>query len=94
MLAYIICGDSTGDDSPMANLMLSVIGAVAEFEYALILGRQRGALQVKGMLCNKHGQRLLFCFFSDSFYVHYFRYWQLVLLFKSTSCLMAQKNML
>jgi DNA invertase Pin-like site-specific DNA recombinase len=55
MLAYIICGDSTGDDSPMANLMLSVIGAVAEFENALILGPQRGALQVKGMLCNKRG---------------------------------------
>jgi len=32
----------TGDDSPMANLMLSVMGAFAEFERALIRERQRG----------------------------------------------------
>lgn len=31
----------TGDDSPMANLMLSIMGAVAEFERALIGERQR-----------------------------------------------------
>ena len=31
----------TGDDSPMANLMLSVMGAFAEFERALIHERQR-----------------------------------------------------
>ena len=31
----------TGDDSPMANLMLSVRGAFAEFERALIRERQR-----------------------------------------------------
>jgi DNA invertase Pin-like site-specific DNA recombinase len=31
----------TGDDSPMANLMLSVMGAFAEFERALIRDRQR-----------------------------------------------------
>lgn len=31
----------TGDDAPMATLMLSVMGAVAEFERALILERQR-----------------------------------------------------
>ena len=30
----------TGEDSPMANLLLSIIGAVAEFERALILERQ------------------------------------------------------
>jgi DNA invertase Pin-like site-specific DNA recombinase len=30
----------TGDDSPMANLLLSVMGAVAEFERALIRERQ------------------------------------------------------
>jgi DNA invertase Pin-like site-specific DNA recombinase len=30
----------TGEDSPMANLMLSVMGAVAEFERALIRERQ------------------------------------------------------
>ena len=31
----------TGEDSPMANLMLSVMGAFAEFERALIRERQR-----------------------------------------------------
>ncbi|MGD9817827.1 MAG: recombinase family protein [Desulfomonilaceae bacterium] len=31
----------TGNDSPMANLMLSVMGAFAEFERALIRERQR-----------------------------------------------------
>ena len=31
----------TGDDSPMANLMLSVMGAFAEFERVLIRERQR-----------------------------------------------------
>jgi DNA invertase Pin-like site-specific DNA recombinase len=31
----------TGDDSPMANLMLGVMGSFAEFERALILERQR-----------------------------------------------------
>lgn len=31
----------TDEDSPMANLMLSVMGAFAEFERALILERQR-----------------------------------------------------
>lgn len=31
----------TGEDSPMANLMLSVMGAFAEFERDLILERQR-----------------------------------------------------
>lgn len=31
----------TGEDSPMANLMLSVMGAFAEFERALISERQR-----------------------------------------------------
>ena len=31
----------TGEDSPMANLMLSVMGAIAEFELALIRERQR-----------------------------------------------------
>jgi DNA invertase Pin-like site-specific DNA recombinase len=33
----------TGDDSPMATLMLSIMGAFAEFERALIRERQRGA---------------------------------------------------
>lgn len=31
----------TGEDSPMSNLLLSMLGAVAEFERALILERQR-----------------------------------------------------
>jgi len=31
----------TGEDSPMSNLLLSVMGAFAEFERALILERQR-----------------------------------------------------
>jgi DNA invertase Pin-like site-specific DNA recombinase len=31
----------TGEDTPMANLMLSVMGAFAEFERALIKERQR-----------------------------------------------------
>jgi len=33
------CLTFTGEDSPMANLMLSVMGAFAEFERALIEGR-------------------------------------------------------
>ena len=33
----------TGEDSPMANLMLSVMGSFAEFERALIRERQREA---------------------------------------------------
>jgi DNA invertase Pin-like site-specific DNA recombinase len=33
----------TGEDSPMANLMLSVMGTFAEFERALICERQREA---------------------------------------------------
>jgi DNA invertase Pin-like site-specific DNA recombinase len=38
----------TGEDSPMANLMLSVISAFAEFERALIKERQReGIAQAK-----------------------------------------------
>jgi DNA invertase Pin-like site-specific DNA recombinase len=31
----------TGEDSPMTNLMLSVMGAFAEFERSLIRERQR-----------------------------------------------------
>ncbi|RZI39663.1 recombinase family protein, partial [Herbaspirillum sp. HC18] len=36
----------TGEDSPMANLMLSVMGAFAEFERALIRERQREGIEV------------------------------------------------
>lgn len=35
----------TGEDSPMANLMLSVMGAFAEFERALIRERQREGIE-------------------------------------------------
>jgi DNA invertase Pin-like site-specific DNA recombinase len=36
----------TGEDSPMATLLLSVMGAFAEFERALILERQREGIAV------------------------------------------------
>jgi len=36
----------TGEDSPMANLLLSLLGAVAEFERALIKERQREGIAV------------------------------------------------
>lgn len=36
----------TGEDSPMANLMLSIMGAFAEFERALIRERQREGIAV------------------------------------------------
>jgi DNA invertase Pin-like site-specific DNA recombinase len=36
----------TGEDSPMANLMLSVMGAFAEFERALIHERQREGIAI------------------------------------------------
>lgn len=36
----------TGDDSPMSNLMLSVMGAVAEFERSLIRERQREGIEL------------------------------------------------
>jgi DNA invertase Pin-like site-specific DNA recombinase len=38
----------TGEDSPMANLMLSVMGAFAEFERALIRERQREGIALAG----------------------------------------------
>ena len=36
----------TGDDSPMANLMLSMMGAFAEFEKSLIRERQREGIEL------------------------------------------------
>src|SRR5688572_12374949 len=36
----------TGEDSPMAQLMLSVMGAFAEFERALIAERQREGIEL------------------------------------------------
>jgi DNA invertase Pin-like site-specific DNA recombinase len=36
----------TGEDSPVANLMLSMMGAFAEFERSLLLERQREGIQI------------------------------------------------
>ena len=36
----------TGEDAPMANLMLSVMGAVAQFERDLIRERQREGIEL------------------------------------------------
>lgn len=36
----------TGEDSPMANLLLSLLGAVAEFERSLILERVRSGVAI------------------------------------------------
>ena len=40
------CLTFTGEDSPMANLMLSVMGAFAEFERALLRERQREGIDL------------------------------------------------
>jgi DNA invertase Pin-like site-specific DNA recombinase len=40
------CLTFTGEDSPMANLMLSVMGAFAEFERSLLRERQREGIAV------------------------------------------------
>ena len=44
----------TGEDSPMANLMLSVMGAFAEFERALIRERQREGIALARQLSLIH----------------------------------------
>ena len=36
----------TGEDSPMSNLLLSLLGAVAQFERSLILERQREGIAI------------------------------------------------
>jgi len=36
----------TGEDAPMSNLLLSMLGAVAEFERSIILERQREGIQI------------------------------------------------
>jgi len=36
----------TGDDAPMSNLLLSMLGAVAEFERSIILERQREGIAI------------------------------------------------
>ena len=35
-----------GDDSPMSNLLLMLLGAVAEFEHSLIMERQREGVEI------------------------------------------------
>lgn len=40
------CLSFSGDDSPMANMLLSMLGAVAEFERSLILERQREGIAI------------------------------------------------
>ena len=47
----------TGEDSPMANLMLSVMGAFAEFERALIRGRQREGIALAKIRGAYRGRR-------------------------------------
>ena len=40
------CLSFTGEDSPMSNLLLSMLGAVAEFERSIILERQREGIAI------------------------------------------------
>jgi DNA invertase Pin-like site-specific DNA recombinase len=47
----------TGEDSPMANLMLSVMGAFAEFERALIRERQREGIAIAKERGAYHGRK-------------------------------------
>ena len=48
----------TGEDSPMANLMLSVMGAFAEFERSLIRERQRkGIALAKATRCIQRAEK-------------------------------------
>ena len=59
----------TGEDSPMASLLLSVMGAFAEFERALIherqregiaLAKQRGAYHCCVTFCLRHWNSYIF----------------------------------
>lgn len=47
----------TGEDSPMAILLLSMLGAVAEFERALILERQREGIAIAKAAGKYRGRR-------------------------------------
>jgi DNA invertase Pin-like site-specific DNA recombinase len=40
----------TGQDGPMSNLLLSLLGAVAEFERSMIRERQREGIQHVGRM--------------------------------------------
>lgn len=47
----------TGEDSPMSNLLLSMMGAFAEFEHSLIRERQREGIAIaKAKGVYKHGR--------------------------------------
>jgi len=47
----------TGEDSPMANLMLSIMGAFAEFERALLRERQREGIALAKQLGAYRGRK-------------------------------------
>ena len=47
----------TGEDSPMANLLLSVMGAIAEFERELIKERQREGIALAKKRGVYHGRK-------------------------------------
>jgi DNA invertase Pin-like site-specific DNA recombinase len=47
----------TGEDSPMANLLLSVMGAIAEFERELIKERQREGIALAKKRGAYHGRK-------------------------------------
>jgi DNA invertase Pin-like site-specific DNA recombinase len=51
------CLSFTGEDSPMANLLLSVMGAFAEFERALIGERQREGIASAKQRCAYRGRK-------------------------------------
>jgi DNA invertase Pin-like site-specific DNA recombinase len=51
----------TGEDSPMANLLLSMLGAVAEFERALILERQREGIAIAKAEGKYRGRKPILC---------------------------------
>jgi DNA invertase Pin-like site-specific DNA recombinase len=51
------CLSFTGEDSPMANLLLSVMGAFAEFERALIGERQREGIALAKQRSAYRGRR-------------------------------------
>jgi DNA invertase Pin-like site-specific DNA recombinase len=53
----------TGEDSPMSNLMLSVMGAFAEFERALLRERQREGIAIAKQKGVYRGRK---CVLSDS----------------------------
>ena len=50
----------TGEDSPLANLMLSVMGAFAEFERALLKERQREGITLAKQRGAYRGRKKLF----------------------------------